>query len=56
MKNFIIISGTNLIFAMSKDISDVVTYCQNVLDQSNEIIVREYKTAMKKENYIIIEN
>tara|TARA_R110000803_G_scaffold16197_4_gene44446 strand:- start:126 stop:287 length:162 start_codon:yes stop_codon:yes gene_type:complete len=44
MKRFAIINGKDLLIRNFKNMEDAIEFCQNFLDQSQEIVVREIKT------------
>ena len=43
MKKFVIINGTEVIVKHFESIEAGIIYCENYLDQSKEIIIREIK-------------
>ena len=47
LHNFVIIYGSELIIRKFKSLRDGITFCQNNLDQSNEIIIRKITNIVK---------
>ena len=47
MKKFIIINGLEIYFIKKKNLKEAVTFCQNYMNCSDEIIVREYNNINK---------